>query len=112
MRAVISTPVRVHAASPRLMARDAMPYRSSCLQNINLKDFLPKNRYDRVVSNVAEQRDGTVPGGSCGNALADDLGWGLGTVFRAYVNAAHAAVADLPGGPRGYQALSAAAHGT
>jgi DNA-binding MarR family transcriptional regulator len=43
--------------------------------------------------------------------LADDLGWGLGTVFRAYVAAAHAAVADLPGGPRGYQILSAAAHG-
>jgi DNA-binding MarR family transcriptional regulator len=33
-------------------------------------------------------------------------------VFRAYVTAAHAAVADLPGGPRGYQVLSAAAHGT
>jgi DNA-binding MarR family transcriptional regulator len=43
--------------------------------------------------------------------LADDLGWGLGTVFRAYVAAAHAAVADLPGGPRGYQVLSAAAQG-
>jgi DNA-binding MarR family transcriptional regulator len=50
------------------------------------------------------------PGG-CDDALADDLGWGLGTVFRAYVAAAHAAVADLPGGPRGYQILSAAAHG-
>ncbi len=53
-----------------------------------------------------------MPAGNCGNALADDLGWGLGTVFRAYVNAAHAAVADLPGGPRGYQVLSAAAQGT
>src|ERR1700710_2642901 len=53
-----------------------------------------------------------MPVGPCGNALADDLGWGLGTVFRAYVTAAHAAVADLPGGPRGYQVLSAAAHGT
>jgi DNA-binding MarR family transcriptional regulator len=64
------------------------------------------------VSDLAEHRDGTVPVGSCGNALADDLGWGLGTVLRAYVTAAHAAVADLPGGPRGYQVLSAAAHGT
>src|SRR5580704_6937757 len=45
----------------------------------------------------------------CDDALADDLGWGLGVVFRAYVTAAHAAVADLPGGPRGYQVLSAAA---
>jgi DNA-binding MarR family transcriptional regulator len=33
-------------------------------------------------------------------------------LFRAYVTAAHAAVADLPGGPRGYQVLSAATHGT
>ncbi|HEV3282096.1 MAG TPA: MarR family winged helix-turn-helix transcriptional regulator [Acidimicrobiales bacterium] len=49
---------------------------------------------------------------SCDNALADDLGWGLGMIFRAYVKAAHAAVADLPGGPRGYQVLSAAAQGT
>jgi DNA-binding MarR family transcriptional regulator len=50
--------------------------------------------------------------GSCDDALADDLGWGLGTVFRAYVKAAHDAVADLPGGARGYQVLSAAAQGT
>jgi DNA-binding MarR family transcriptional regulator len=50
--------------------------------------------------------------GRCDDALADDLGWGLGTVFRAYVAAAHDAVADLPGGPRGYQVLSAAAQGT
>ena len=48
---------------------------------------------------------------TCDDALADDLGWGLGVVFRAYVKAAHAAVADLPGGPRGYQVLSSAAHG-
>jgi DNA-binding MarR family transcriptional regulator len=49
---------------------------------------------------------------SCDDALAEDLGWGLGTLFRAYVVAAHDAVADLPGGPRGYQVLSAAAQGT
>jgi DNA-binding MarR family transcriptional regulator len=47
----------------------------------------------------------------CNSALAEDLGWGLGMVFRAYVSAAQAAVADLPGGPRGYQVLSAAALG-
>jgi DNA-binding MarR family transcriptional regulator len=64
------------------------------------------------VSDVAEHPHGTVPADSCGSALADDLGWGLGTVFRAYVTAAHDAVTDLPGGPRGYQVLSAAAHGT
>jgi DNA-binding MarR family transcriptional regulator len=89
-----------------------MSLRSSCLQNIFLADFLPNGGYDDVVTDVAEHQDGAMPVGSCGNALADDLGWGLGTVFRAYVTAAHAAVADLPGGPRGYQVLSAAAQGT
>jgi DNA-binding MarR family transcriptional regulator len=52
---------------------------------------------------------GTAEARTCAGALAEDLGWGLGTVFRAYVTAAHAALADLPGGPRGYQVLSAAA---
>jgi DNA-binding MarR family transcriptional regulator len=89
-----------------------MTIRSSCLQNIVKDAFRPDDRYDDVVSHVAEHPDGAASVGSCGNALADDLGWGLGTVFRAYVTAAHAAVADLPGGPRGYQVLAAAAHGT
>ena len=48
---------------------------------------------------------------SCVGALAGDLGWGLGVVLRAYAKAAFTAVADLPGGPRGYQILSAAAQG-
>jgi DNA-binding MarR family transcriptional regulator len=86
--------------------------RSSCQQIIEDRDFRPNDRYHDVVNDVAAQRDGTMPAGSCGNALLADLGWGLGTVFRAYVSAAYAAVADLPGGPRGYQVLSAAAHGT
>jgi DNA-binding MarR family transcriptional regulator len=89
-----------------------MDLRSSCPQNIVRDAFLPDERYDRLVTDVAEHHDTAVPVSSCGNALVDDLGWGLGTVFRAYVTAAHAAVADLPGGPRGYQVLSAAAHGT
>lgn len=91
---------------------DAIPRRSSRVQNIDTEDFLPDDQYDDVVTELAEHRVRPVSAGSCGNALADDLGWGLGTVFRAYVTAAHAAVADLPGGPRGYQVLSAAAHGT
>ena len=64
------------------------------------------------MNDFAGPRDegGDPPG--CDDALADDLGWGLGMIFRAYVKAAHAAVADLPGGPRGYQVLSAAAQGT
>jgi DNA-binding MarR family transcriptional regulator len=64
------------------------------------------------VQDIVGQCDeaGDAPG--CADALADDLGWGLGMIFRAYVKAAHAAVADLPGGPRGYQVLSAAAQGS
>ena len=45
--------------------------------------------------------------GGCGGALADDLGWALGVLFRAYSKAASAAFADVPGGPRGYQVLTA-----
>src|SRR5580693_8298421 len=41
-------------------------------------------------------------------ALSNDLGWALGVVFRGYVKATHEALADLPGGPRGYQVLAAA----
>jgi DNA-binding MarR family transcriptional regulator len=68
-------------------------------------------RYDGVVDEIPGHRDEVGAAPSCGAALADDLGWGLGVVLRAYATAAHAAVADLPGGPRGYQVLFAAAHG-
>ena len=57
----------------------------------------------------ANDADPVVTAGGCNDALADDLGWGLGVVFRAYVMAAHNAVAELPGGPRGYQVLASAA---
>ena len=40
---------------------------------------------------------------------ADDLGWALSVVFRAYVKAARAVTADLPGGPRCHQVLVAVA---
>ncbi|MET8529692.1 MarR family winged helix-turn-helix transcriptional regulator [Micromonospora sp. NPDC005172] len=40
--------------------------------------------------------------------LDDDLGWMLGIVFRGYVRAAEHALTDFPGGPRGYQVLTAA----
>jgi DNA-binding MarR family transcriptional regulator len=63
------------------------------------------------VDDVAGHRLEGGDGPGCENALANDLGWGLGMIFRAYVKAAHAAVADLPGGPRGYQVLSTAAQG-
>jgi DNA-binding MarR family transcriptional regulator len=43
--------------------------------------------------------------------LEDDFGFALGVVFRAYVKAADALFVDVPGGPRGYQVLAAAARG-
>jgi DNA-binding MarR family transcriptional regulator len=46
-----------------------------------------------------------------GDALDTDLGWTLGVVFRAYVKAVDALMGDLPGGPRGYQVLTAAVQG-
>src|SRR5947208_13881354 len=46
---------------------------------------------------------------ACDDALVEDLGWALGVVFRGYVAAATAALADLPGGSRGYQVIAAAA---
>jgi DNA-binding MarR family transcriptional regulator len=45
----------------------------------------------------------------CDEALAEDLGWALGVVFRGYVAATTAALAEVPGGPRGYQVIAAAA---
>src|SRR6266581_1885803 len=41
--------------------------------------------------------------------LSNDLGWALGVLSRCYVKAATATLADVPGGPRGYQVLAAAA---
>ena len=67
--------------------------------------------YNEIVDDGPGHKEEVGVANSSDDALADDLGWGLGTVFRAYVKAAHDAVADLPGGPRGYQVLSAAAQG-
>ena len=44
-------------------------------------------------------------------SVESDLGWALGTVMRSYRRVAEESVADLPGGPRGYQVLSSAARG-
>jgi DNA-binding MarR family transcriptional regulator len=67
--------------------------------------------YDEGVDDSARRPDDVGGPPSCVGALAGDLGWGLGVVLRAYAKAARDAVADLPGGPRGYQILSAAAQG-
>ena len=65
--------------------------------------------YTRYVS-VSEENKGETAT-SCNEALKDDLGWGLGKIFRFYVSAANAAMSDLPGGSRGYQVLAAASRG-
>jgi len=41
--------------------------------------------------------------------LSNDLGWALGVLSRCYLKAVAATFADVPGGPRGYQVLAAAA---
>jgi DNA-binding MarR family transcriptional regulator len=40
-----------------------------------------------------------------------DLGWALGSITRSYLRAAREAVADVPGGARGYLVLAAAGQG-
>lgn len=40
-----------------------------------------------------------------------DLGWALGAVMRSYLRAVERVMADVPGGPRGYQVLKAAGRG-
>jgi DNA-binding MarR family transcriptional regulator len=57
----------------------------------------------------APARPGPGTLGPCAGALDNDLGWALGVVFRSYAQAARAAFADVPGGPRGYQVLTASA---
>lgn len=58
----------------------------------------------------------TRPSGSRGDrpsadccTLRNDLGWALGALTRSYAKAVSATFADVPGGPRGYQVLAAAA---
>jgi DNA-binding MarR family transcriptional regulator len=43
--------------------------------------------------------------------VAADLGWALGTIKRAYVEAAAGVVAGVPGGPRGYLVLATSGRG-
>ncbi|HEU4947469.1 MAG TPA: MarR family winged helix-turn-helix transcriptional regulator [Kribbella sp.] len=49
--------------------------------------------------------------GAVGTCVEDDLGWALGVVFKRYAKAAAAALAEVPGGPRGYQVLATAVQG-
>lgn len=43
---------------------------------------------------------------AAGSPVEEDLGWALGVVFKRYAKAAAEALADVPGGPRGYQVLA------
>jgi DNA-binding MarR family transcriptional regulator len=81
-------------------------------QNVFATDRL-RGRLVRYAEGVNERSPRPSPDGKspCDAALADDLGWSLGVVFRGYVAAANAAVEELPGGPRGYQVMAAAAEG-
>lgn len=45
------------------------------------------------------------------SSVEADLGWALGAVMRSYLHAVDDVVADVPGGPRGYQVLTAAGRG-
>ncbi|GAA4256163.1 MarR family winged helix-turn-helix transcriptional regulator [Dactylosporangium darangshiense] len=44
--------------------------------------------------------------------LQSDLGWALGVLLRGYAKGAQSVIADVPGGPRGYQVLTSAVDGT
>lgn len=44
--------------------------------------------------------------------LENSLGWLLGESFRAHLETLRTAVGDLPHGPRGWEALCGAAHGS
>jgi DNA-binding MarR family transcriptional regulator len=48
----------------------------------------------------------SVPATETVRAVEDDLGWGLGVVFRRYHKAATEVMSGLPISPRGYQLLS------
>jgi DNA-binding MarR family transcriptional regulator len=44
--------------------------------------------------------------------LQADLGWALGVVLRGYAKGVQTVIADVPGGPRGFQVLTSAVAGT
>jgi DNA-binding MarR family transcriptional regulator len=63
------------------------------------------------MSAQATRSPGTSPGRQAADCctLKNDLGWALGALSRSYLQAVSATFADVPGGPRGYQVLAAAA---
>src|SRR5690348_12965005 len=63
------------------------------------------------MSAPATRSSGSRPGRLAADpcVLKNDLGWALGALSRSYIKAVAATFADVPGGPRGYQVLAAAA---
>src|SRR6266700_4982300 len=63
------------------------------------------------MSAQATRSPGTSPGRQAADCctLKNDLGWALGALSRYSLQAVSATFADVPGGPRGYQVLAAAA---
>ena len=45
------------------------------------------------------------------SSVEDELGWALGAIMRSYLRVAGGAVADVPGGPRGYLVLATVGQG-
>ena len=60
-----------------------------------------------VTTRSPRSRPGRQPPDCC--TLSNDLGWALGALSRCYLKSVAATFADVPGGPRGYQVLAAAA---
>jgi len=63
------------------------------------------------MSAPATRSSGSRPGRPAADpcVLKNDLGWALGALSRSYMKAVAATFAEVPGGPRGYQVLAAAA---
>lgn len=60
---------------------------------------------------VTSQRSNSAGDPEAGVHMEDNFGFALGVVFRAYAKVVEAAVAEIPGGPRGYFTLMAALQG-
>jgi len=64
---------------------------------------------NETIERRSDTAERTTDGLARDDALHADFGWALGVVFRAYRKSANAVIAGIPGGPRGYQVLTAAA---
>ncbi|MBQ1091928.1 MarR family winged helix-turn-helix transcriptional regulator [Streptomyces sp. B93] len=61
---------------------------------------------------TSKRAEGAADSSTARPPLMDDVfGYAIGVLFRAYAKGVEAAVADLPGGPRGYFILTAAVRG-